>query len=321
MKGVRGFLFSLDAIFAISLLILVSVLLGGMMQTYSSPELIYQRYYYSGKDLVHVVEQAQISSIEFLPAVQSYLASGVLTEEDMNRTILDVIGSFWASGNVTEAANLTRGLLDSLFNETGYEYEMFFSGESVYNSSVPPRESFLARLSTVVSGYEKTKPVNGYAAKVYLSKVSKSASYFVYFGGYVGEGNITVPVELPQDANVSLVYMELNSGGNFSLYMNNQSSGIYNKTSEGFSADKWTVCSTSVNPEFCKLLSGEQHHKNEFYRQDEQLDRRRVHKSFLLHFRPDRTVFTWQHKLRKVLVPGNKGDNKPLLFVLRPRNH
>jgi len=256
MKGVRGFLLSLDAIFAISILVLVSILLGGMMQTYSSPEIIYQRYYYSGKDLVHVMEVAPLSSIEHLPVVQSYVLAGILSEDDMNRTILDVIGSFWASDNMTEAAGLTSGILDSLFNESGYDYEILLSGESVYNSSMPPRNSFLARLSTVVSGYEKTRPVNGYAAKVYLSKVSKSASSFIYFGGYVGEGNMTVLAELPLDANVSMVYMELNSGSNFSLYINNQPAGKYNKTAAGFSADKWIVCSASINPSVCKLLSG-----------------------------------------------------------------
>ncbi len=256
MKGLRGFILSLDAIFAISILIMVSLLLSGFMQTYSASDLIYQRYYYSGKDIVYVFEQTPLSSVGHLPVVQDYLASGVLEQVDMDRTILDVIGSFWASGNSSEAGNITKAVLDEIFNETKNEYEIIFNGENIYNSSEPPKENFLARLSTVVSGYEKTKPVHGYAAKVYLSKVKKSVSEFVYFGGYIGEGNVTRMVSLPDDANVTDVYLELNAGNNFTINVNGNHTGDYEKTAYNFSADKWTVCSKSVNPEYCPYFRG-----------------------------------------------------------------
>lgn len=256
MRGLRGFILSLDAIFAISILIVVSLLLSGFMQTYSTSDLIYQRYYYSGKDVVYVFEQTPLSSVDHIPVIQDYMASGVLEEGDMDRTILDVIGSFWASGNLSEAGNITKAVLDDIFNETKNEYEIILSGESIYNSSEPPRENFLARLSTVVSGYEKTKTVHGYAAKVYVSKVKKSVSEFVYFGGYIGEGNMTRIVSLPDDANVTDVYLELNAGNNFTMYVNGNHTGDYEKTAYNFSADKWTVCSKSVNPVYCSYFRG-----------------------------------------------------------------
>ncbi len=256
MRGYRGFLLSMDAVFAVSILILVGFFLVSLLHTYSSPDLRYQRYYYTGKDLVYVFEQTPMSSVQFLPVIQNYIATGVLEQDDMGRTILDVIGSLWTSGNVSEAGNITKDILDALLNETGHEYEIVFGGENIYNSSTQPVNNFLARLTTIVSGYEKTKPVDGYMAKVYLSKAKKTTSDFLYFGGYVGEGNITRFIDLPADANVSFVYMEMNVGNNFSLHINNISAGTYNKTKGNFSADKWNVCSSTFNPGICSLFSG-----------------------------------------------------------------
>ncbi|MBN2042198.1 MAG: VWA domain-containing protein [Candidatus Aenigmarchaeota archaeon] len=256
MRGSRGFLLSMDAVFAVSILVLVGFFMVSLLHTYSSPDLRYQRYYYTGKDMVYIFEQTPMSSVEFLPVIQNYLATGVLEEGDMGRSILDVIGSLWTSGNISEAGNITKDILDALLNETGHEYEIMFGGERIYNSSAPPVNNFLARLTTLVSGYEKTKPVDGYVAKVYLSKAKKTTSDFLYFGGYVGEGNISRLTELPADANVSLVYMEMNIGNNFSFYINDNYAGTYNKTKGNFSADKWTVCSSALNPGICSLFGG-----------------------------------------------------------------
>ncbi len=256
MRAVKGFLLSLDAMFAVSILTLVALFMVMLINTYSSPELTYQRYYYAGKDLVYIFEQSPMSSLGHLPVVQNYTEKGILESEDMERTILDVIGSFWTSGNMSEAENLTKGILDSLLNETGHDYQILFGGDSIYNSSAPPHDSFLARLTTVVSGYEKTRPVDGYMAKVYISKAKKTASSFLYFGGYVGEGNITRTLALPEDANVTLVYTEMNVGNNFSLHINNHSAGTFNKTAYNFSADKWEVCSPGNNPEICSMFTG-----------------------------------------------------------------
>lgn len=247
----RGFLLSLDALAAISLLLLVSVFLAGMAFTYASPELRYQRYYYTGKDMANVIEEAKIESVSDVVDLGKY----DLGQDDMDRTILDVVGSFWAEGNRSKAENLTREIFGAILGGTGLEYEVLFSGESIYASS-NETSGFLSRLTTVVSGYEKTRPVNGYLARVHLAKVSKSISRFVYFGGYVGDGNVTKSLILPEDASVTGVYMEMNVGSNFSMQVNGNFSGNYCRSAENFSADSWTVCSSSVNPSYCSYFTG-----------------------------------------------------------------
>jgi hypothetical protein len=251
----KGFLLSLDALFAISLLAMVSLFLIGFSYTHTSPDLKYQRFYYAGKDLANVFEEMKLEAVEFLPVVQSYLDSGILKPQDLNRTILDIIGSFWAEGNKSHAENLTKDIITNVTNNTAYKYEILLNNESIYKSSSEEPE-FLTRLTTIVSGYERTKPVDGYVAKVYLTKVRKTTSSFIYFGGYVGDGNITRFITLPSDANVSNVYLEMNVGNNFSLFINDEFAGTYNKTSSNFSADNWTVCSESINPSYCSYFTG-----------------------------------------------------------------
>jgi len=243
-----GFLLSLDAIAAITLLLTVSLFLAGMSFTYSSPELRYQRYYYSGKDMATVLEETKMGALSDVVNLSAY----GLGQEDMDRTVLDVIGSFWAEGNKSKAENLTKEIFGKALSNTGLNYEVSFNGESIY-SSQPGYSDYLARLSTIVSGYEKTRPVNGYMAKVYATKVSKTNSEFVYFGGYEGDGNITKAITLPSDANVTGVYMEMNAGNNFTLYVNGNFSGQYIKTAANFSADNWTVCSPS-SPLYCSYF-------------------------------------------------------------------
>ena len=251
----NGFLLSMDALVAISLLLLVSTFLVGLSHTYSSPDLRYQRFYYAGKDAVTLFEKTKMESVSFLPEVQNYLSQGVLNDEDMSRTILDVVGSFWAAGNKSYAENLTRGVISLLLNNTVYGFEILINNESVYrNGSV--NADYVTRLNTIVSGYEKTKPVNGYVAKVYMTKTRKTGTNFVYFGGYAGDGNITRFTTLPEDANVTNVYLEMNAGGNFTLWLNGQNAGFYNKTAANFSADKWVVCSKIVNPSYCLYFGG-----------------------------------------------------------------
>jgi hypothetical protein len=245
----RGFLLSLDALIAITLLLTVSLFLAGLSFTYASPEIRYQRYYYAGKDLTNVLEKTKMGALSDMINLSKYY----LNQDDMNRTILDVIGSFWAEGNTSYARNLTNDIFEKVTGRTGLNYEVSFNGESIY-ASAGNYSDFLARLSTIVSGYEKTRPVNGYLAKVYMAKVGKTNSEFIYFGGYEGDGNLTKVIALPVDVNVTSAYLELNAGNNFTLYVNGNFSGTYAKVSSNFSSDNWSVCSPP-NPAYCHYFA------------------------------------------------------------------
>ncbi|MCX8176663.1 MAG: hypothetical protein N3E48_05500, partial [Candidatus Bathyarchaeota archaeon] len=181
-------------------------------------------------------------------AVKELENKGIITEEDMDKTLLDVIGSLWANGT-EEAKIMAKNITESILNLTipenlGYEVSM----DEV---SLAKREkSFTSLLSvskTTVSGYAIGKPVEGYTARAYLEKIlgKNTASYF-YFGGFVGQGNLTAIIrDIPSDARISSIYMEGTFGSNFTLYINKTFCGIFNKTSSGyFAVDSFTLNET-----------------------------------------------------------------------------
>lgn len=239
----RAFLLSIDAIIAVGILFVLSAFLTSLSLSYSSPELEYQRLYYSGKDVMNVIETVNLSAaIELMPV--NFSSDCNITSSDMDKTILDVLGYLWAQNSTVFnecGENLTREIFASLL-PSGFGYEVLMDDVSIYK--VGEADDSLSRLSTIVSGYELGKPVSGYFASAFISRMSKSTSSYVYFGGYVGDGNITKIITLPEDANVTKVYLELTAGTNFTLMVNGYDEGDYYPSSFNMTANSWTVCNS-----------------------------------------------------------------------------
>ncbi|MFH1978467.1 MAG: VWA domain-containing protein [Candidatus Aenigmatarchaeota archaeon] len=237
----RGFLLSLDAMVAASLLVLVALFLTGLSFTYSSPELGYQRLYYTGKDVINVMGQVEIGDLQDFSSIQYYLSTGDLVEDDLDKTLLDIVGALWSTGNITEAQNITKDVLGNLFSNSRVGYEILINNESIYRNGTS-KGKYFSRFSTIVSGFDVGEPVSGFVSRVFLTKVGKIGSKYVYFGGYVGDGNITRIVELPSYDNLVNVSLELDAGNNFTLYVNGIYSGFYENNSIGnLTADKWEM--------------------------------------------------------------------------------
>ncbi len=239
----RGFLLSLDALMAISILLLLSVFLSGLGFTYRTPELKYQRLYYAGKDLLTVTQELRIADIQDYPSIQHYMQEGVISSADLDKSFLDVVGSLWAAGNVDDARNMTGDVMGSILNGSKYGFEIIMGNTSIYLRNNTGQDH-VARLSTIISGYDVGRPVSGHVANAFLSRFSKITSSFEYFGGYVGDGNMTRIIELPSDAVVTDVEIEANTGGPFDLFVNGNPLGSYTPLAVNLSADTWSVCSS-----------------------------------------------------------------------------
>ncbi|UCD07449.1 MAG: hypothetical protein JSW41_00490, partial [Candidatus Aenigmatarchaeota archaeon] len=173
----KGFLLSLDTMIAVSVLLLLAIFLAGISFTYYYPELKYQRLYLAGKDIMMVMEKIKIQDLQDLQTAQECLNKSILGQEDLNKTLLEIIGAFWATGNQTYQ-DYARNLTEEAFNQTLPEklnYEILIGGTSIYRSG-SNNASFLSRLSTIVSGYELGKPVSGWVARAWATKIRKNTT-------------------------------------------------------------------------------------------------------------------------------------------------
>src|SRR3989344_6579318 len=113
------------------------------------------------------------------------------------------------------------------------------------------RKTELVSSRRLISGIEKFKPIKGATSKVFLEGIkSKKYSSYLYFGGFVGQGNITGFIEdIPQNVNISQIYLELDSGSDFNVLINNVMCGSTFLAGLGsMTADAWDIsyCNSSL---------------------------------------------------------------------------
>lgn len=254
----KGMLFVLDALFSIVLLFSLLALLGALSTESVNSQLSYSVIHFQAEDAVDVLSKLRVSDVRAEPVVRELFDEGFLDDGDLNKTVLDVVGMLWATNNeaYTQAAGeMMDGLFEHSFSPS-LEVSIQARSEGVqgiiFNSSVSGNESVVASSARIASGYALGEPTKGYLARVFLSNIGgvQKSSYY-YFGGFVGEGNVTQVMRgIPSDANFSSIYLELNVGENFSLYLNGVNCGDYNKSAGGMGADSWVVqgsCLGSLN--------------------------------------------------------------------------
>ncbi len=232
----KGFYFTIDAMIAAALLI-TGLTMGGALYVRESRTAALEHY---SQDLLGILSSVKLYEVNS-SFVSSLSASGVIT--DLNNTILEQAGEFWAEDNLSMALqllNLTAGILPAQF-----KYGIFFGNELVYGPDELPSTSLVSS-KRLISGLAKGKPVKGFSSRAVLTGFqARSGSSYAYFGGFVGEGNLTLRFVLPDVlVDVTSAYLELDANADFSLYVNDGFSGTYAKGSAGggfMSADKWQI--------------------------------------------------------------------------------
>lgn len=230
----KGIFFSLDAVLALGVALAV---IGGVGVHYTlTPELKYQGLHSEAEDLMSVLSTTRAQNIERVKKLD------YVKEEDYNKTLLELIGSLWASGNKTASRNLTRTVLSNLTQKC---WELDFSDRAVENSSCSQADT-VSVANRIASGYRRTEQREGYVARGYLTQAeSKLEKSYIFFGGYVGDGNITKNITLENlDPPLINASMELSAGGNFTLAVNGQTCGEFMPSNESMSANAWDLNSS-----------------------------------------------------------------------------
>ncbi len=233
----RGIFFTIDALLA-SGIIIVAVLL---VSNFYSAKQQRANVEYASQDLVRVFSAMSVGEVNN-DYVKALISGGDITST--NNTILEQIGDFWAASKTELARNFTRNLTEDIFPGR-YGFSVLVNGEEIYSRSLPLKKSLVSSRK-IISGIAKAKPTEGFTARILLNGLkSKKTNAYSYFGGYEGDGNLSKKLILPNDVvSFNSSYLEVDTGGNFNLYINGVFSGSYAKGSAGggfMLADKWNI--------------------------------------------------------------------------------
>jgi hypothetical protein len=182
----KGIAFTIDLILGISLIILMLLFVPIRFES-PYPEISYQKLSYNAQDVINILSTLKTHDIKDLPTVKSLINSAVLKERDMNKTVLDLIGSFWYSGNQTIARNIAA---DILSNISTFCINLTTGGETIY-SSCNTSSNMIAVSGKIASGYQVGKPVSGYIARAFATKTTKNNTLIVK--GDIISGSVKKP--------------------------------------------------------------------------------------------------------------------------------
>ncbi|MFH1451575.1 MAG: vWA domain-containing protein [archaeon] len=206
----KGYYFSLDAFIALLVLFSIVLVVKPPVNQVYFPEKIHE-------DLLTVLSSLKIGDIDN-SYVMGLIASGEITNE--NLSVLEQIGEFYATSN-PEAELLASAILNQInvSNNVG----IYFNGMRIAtkNDTSLDEADDIWTSRRLISGIQSGSSVTGYSARVYLSSSNKVNYY--YFGGYIGDGNITLLIE----GNVSSIEVEAVFSGDFDVLINGDFAGSY----------------------------------------------------------------------------------------------
>ncbi len=204
MERFKGFVLSLDAMVAAALLLTLTVFIAGLSLSFYSPGLEYERLYYTSKDVITVSSEVEINEMREFPSISYYISQGVITQDDMDKTLMEVIGALWVSDNQTlqeYARNITEDVINRLVPER-FGYAILMDGYNIYNRSSLEEGKTVSRFNMLISGFELGKPVSGYVARAWATKIKKNTTeIFPFF--IEGAGNDGGDLEVWKKFNLS----------------------------------------------------------------------------------------------------------------------
>lgn len=234
----KAVFFTIDALLASGIIIIAILLVGN----FYSAEQQKANVNFASQDLVRVFSTTNVGQVDN-SLVKTWISDGTIS--NINNTIFEQIGDFWANSQTNLSYNFTKNLTEGII-PAGLGYSVLVNGEEIYSRNLPIKRILLSSRK-LVTGIAKAKPTQGFTARVLLNGIiSKKTNAYAYFGGYEGDGNLTKKLILPSSViKFNNSYIEVDDGGDFDLYINGIFSGTFTKGSGGGGgngrADKWNV--------------------------------------------------------------------------------
>jgi len=203
-RSKKGYFFSIDAFVALVIVLGVVLFIKPPVSSVS-----YESHLQS--DLLQVLSDLQIGDINN-SYVESLRISGDIVK--LNQSVLEQIVEFYAFWDSRDEV-----LLDSIFDDLNLTegLALYFDDNLIGNSTVINLTDIenLRTSRKIVSGVEGGhNATSGFSSRAFLFSENK-IKYF-YFGGYVGDGNVTMNI----GDNVSAVDIEGDFSRDFEVYVN-----------------------------------------------------------------------------------------------------
>jgi len=212
-KQKKAYYFTMDALVAMIIILGVVLFIRTPLK-----QTAYESYVH--EDLLNVLDNVKIGDINNTVA-RNLISSGQIT--DLDKTTLEQIGKFYADSNPNYQALMKRIIDDLNLKEN---LAIYFDNNLVANTSqvlLDEADTVLSSRS-LLSGIKNGTNATGYAARAFL--VSSSTIDYSYFGGYIGDGNISVYRLIASttgfpNSPIENINFEGVFSGNFTLYINN----------------------------------------------------------------------------------------------------
>jgi len=241
----KGFYFTLDALFSSFLLV------GGLLliSQYLVKEPTTESIDFISADVLSALSELKMSEVN-ATFVSTYLSSSSHT--NLKYTVLEQIGAYWATNEPTLAINLTEYLLKNLFpNNTGVN--LVVEADTIFNKTHGRLPANLLTGERMITGIMAGGPLTGATSSAYLRRITdKRTSSFAYFGGFVGQGKISVRLDnLPSDittsSNVREIFLEGEFDSDFNLLINGANCRFVNVNNAEVQRFNVTNCSSMLH--------------------------------------------------------------------------
>jgi hypothetical protein len=210
----KGIIFTADILIGIGLIV-VFILSSFLSKPETSQEISFQTNSIEARDIINVLSTLKVSSFSQTPTIKSLIENGTIKQEDLNKTILDLIGSFWYSGNKTIASNITKEILENITKKC---FSLQTENETIYSSCTFTSKAISVAYA-LASGYEIGKPVSGYVARAWLTKYKKNTTQIIPFypegSGWTGNPlEVTKSFSLPSNITIlnATLYVSVHFG-------------------------------------------------------------------------------------------------------------
>ena len=244
----KGFLFTIDALLA-SIILIGGLLLISKFLLQTHPE---ESTEYVTVDTLSALAELKMGEINSIFVSTNLTPDNNTNITNVNFSVLEQIGTYWALDATHDGQSLAEILaayvLNNLFpNNIGIDLTIngtvFFSKpiDNINNRRVAER--MITGIKANISN------ITGSTSSAYLQRIQdKRTSSFAYFGGFVGQGNITSTMELG-DVSITNMTLEIDValGSTFNLRINggqcNTSTGnpLFTAQTPDMVADTWDI--------------------------------------------------------------------------------